>query len=216
MTAMRLRVVLAILVLAAPLGTPAGEPAKKAAGEEFHARLKQIAAEYISYGRTDDEYHWAPWLCREPKPGKPRFSASKDEDTHGRKLYSLFVKIYSRSTLFDAHAVGQAIVKESWIPEEVTDGKKGKAIITRKGHHQDGFYPYATRDGKTYRASKKAALFIMFKVDPGTPGTDKGWVYGTVSPDGKQVTSAGCVQSCMKCHQTQEGRLFTFPEPSKK
>jgi hypothetical protein len=38
-------------------------------------------------------------------------------------------------------------------------------------------------------------------MDPKTPGTDNGWVYGTVTADGKQVTSAGRVKSCMACHQ---------------
>jgi hypothetical protein len=53
----------------------------------------------------------------------------------------------------------------------------------------------------------------MFKLDPKTPGTDEGWVYGTVSADGKQVTSAGRVESCMRCHQkAPHDRLFGLPK----
>ena len=53
----------------------------------------------------------------------------------------------------------------------------------------------------------------MFKTDPQTPGTDEGWVYGTVTPDGQQVTSAGRVESCMMCHQgAPHDRLFGLPE----
>ena len=52
----------------------------------------------------------------------------------------------------------------------------------------------------------------MFKLDPQTPDTDEGWVYGTVTPDGKKVTSAGKVESCMKCHQrAPHDRLFGLP-----
>ena len=45
-------------------------------------------------------------------------------------------------------------------------------------------------------------------LDPKTPGTDDGWVYGTVSADGKTVTSAGRVDSCMRCHETRKDRVF--------
>jgi hypothetical protein len=53
----------------------------------------------------------------------------------------------------------------------------------------------------------------MFKLDPKTPGTDEGWVYGTVTADGKTVTSAGRVASRMKCHQeAPHDRLFGLKE----
>src|SRR5436190_351218 len=67
----------------------------------------------------------------------------------------------------------------------------------------------ARKGDKLFKATKQADLFIMFKLDPKTPGTDNGWVYGTVTPDGKTVTSAGRVESCMKCHQDAKAdRLF--------
>ena len=80
---------------------------------------------------------------------------------------------------------------------------------------KDHFHPYAVgKDGKTYKAAKKGDLFIMMKVDPKTPGTDNGWIYGTVTADGTTVTSAGKVSSCIKCHETKEERLFgVFDEP---
>lgn len=57
--------------------------------------------------------------------------------------------------------------------------------------------------------SKKFGLFIMMKLDPKTKGADQGWVYGTVSADGKTVSSSGRVESCMGCHvQTKNDRLF--------
>ncbi len=77
----------------------------------------------------------------------------------------------------------------------------------------DHFLPFAEKDGKIYHAAKQADLFIMFKVDPKTKDTDKGWVYGTVTADAKKVTSSGKVESCMNCHQdAPHDRLFGLPE----
>jgi hypothetical protein len=195
--------------------------------EPFHDQLLEIAKNYVNYGRVDDEMRWAPTACRapiDPKPGVARFSASKDEDTHGRKLYSVFAKngaAYLRPEKNAPVAVGQVLVKESWVPEEVTDPKEKKEIIVHKSMDKgdksldrgDHFLPYATKDGKTYHAAKQSELFIMFKMDPKTPDTDEGWVYGTVTPDGKKVTSAGKVESCMKCHQdASHDRLFGMPQ----
>ncbi len=87
-----------------------------------------------------------------------------------------------------------------------------KVKVRRNGklvEEEDRFNPFASKDGKLYRAGEKSTLFIMVKVSPGTPGTDDGWVYGTVTADGKQVTSAGMVQNCMACHQgAPHDRLF--------
>jgi len=80
---------------------------------------------------------------------------------------------------------------------------------------KDGFYPYAEKDGKLYKASKKGDLYIMFQLDAKTPGTDDGWVYATVTADGKTVTSAGRVASCMKCHETKTNRLFGLKADAK-
>ena len=45
-----------------------------------------------------------------------------------------------------------------------------------------------------------AGLYIMMKLPPGTPGTDAGWVYGVATSDGRHITSAGALRSCMSCH----------------
>jgi hypothetical protein len=200
--------------------------------EPFHKELLQAAADYKGWGRVDDEMRWAPYLCRMPNPGRPSFSASKDEKTHGQKLYSLFARQrqeYFSLTKDKKVAAGQVVVKQSWVPEEITDSKEKpdkrtefvKIIRTAdpksdsKTLHlhldADHFYPYAWKGDKVFKASKQADLFIMLKLDPKTPGTDEGWVYGTVSPDGKKVTSAGKIESCMKCHQEAKGdRLFAY------
>jgi hypothetical protein len=58
----------------------------------FHKEILKVAAEYKKWGRVDDEMRWAPGLCRSPNPGQVYISSSKDDDTHGKKLYSLFAK----------------------------------------------------------------------------------------------------------------------------
>jgi len=50
----------------------------------------------------------------------------------------------------------------------------------------------------------------MTKLAADTPKTDKGWVYGVVDADTREVIGAGKIASCMSCH-VQEGtndRLF--------
>jgi hypothetical protein len=194
----------------------------------FQKELLEVAQAYRGWGRVDDEMRWAPWLCRMPEPGKPQFSASNDADTHGLKLYSLFAKDREAYILLGekkAAAVGQVVVKESWVPEEAKDRQPGKTDskdIIRTDPRADGkqkpslfvgdhFYPYAVKDGKVFKASKPAGLFVMMKLDPKTEGTDNGWVYGTISADLKTVTASGKIGSCMKCHQDAKyDRLFWF------
>jgi hypothetical protein len=172
--------------------------------KKFQEKVKAAAAAYILFGRVDDETRWAPELCRQPLPGQARFSRSSDETTHGQKLYSLFAK--NRDAYMAAPGmaapVGQVIVKQSWAPEEAKDVKAVPEITL------GDFNPYAKRDGKVYKASKLVGLYIMMKLDPKTADTDEGWIYGTVTADGETVTSAGRVESCMKCHETKKDRLF--------
>jgi hypothetical protein len=200
------------------------------AEELFHKELLKIAAEYKTWGRFDDEMRFAPWLCRRPNPGRPYVSGSTDEQTHGQKLYSLLTKQrreYMALTKDQSVPAGFAIVKQSWIPEEITDPKEkqlARIDFTNVIHtpdpknpakddlppvHKDHFYPYAVKGDEVYKAAKQADLFVMMKLDPKTPGTDNGWVYGTLTPDGKKVTAAGKIESCIKCHQdAPHDRLF--------
>jgi hypothetical protein len=180
----------------------------------FQAETLAIAATYLSWGRVDDELRWAPTLCRQPLPGIARASNSDDPTTHGQKLYSVFAKNWASYP--NGPHDGQAVVKQSWKIEAVADVDGGFKPGALPAPNDDGdhFYPYAKGpDGTIYRAAEPAGLFIMFKLDPATPGTDEGWVYATVSPAG-QVTSAGREATCMGCHEisaTHE-RLFGVPK----
>ena len=187
--------------------------------KQFHPIVLAVAAGYKKYRKVDEANRWAPTLCNSID-GDIRASASKDGETHGRKLYFLYAAnapeylkadlramddytqmINQPVVLAGAEAAEQVIVKESWTPEKAPDGASKKD--TQR---------YAELDGKLYKAGKQADLFMMFKLDKATPGTDDGWVYATVTPDGKSVTSAGRVQSCMDCHQKKSDRLFGLPD----
>ena len=170
---------------------------------KFHADLLKLAAEYRKFGRVDDDVHWAPTFCRAPFHAKLRFSKSDAEATHGQKLYYLYAKDRSAYLgISEAKAKpGQAIIKESWHAEPIAaDAPKPHPLKDPRT---------AKKDGKLYGAGKQGPLFIMYRTDADTPETDEGWVYGTLSTDGKTVTSAGRVASCMACHQdAPHGRLF--------
>lgn len=165
------------------------------------------------------------------KPGRVYASASDEERTHGKKLYSLFARErdgYVAHTEGQTVDIGQVVVKQSWLPEEITDPKErprkpldgddvvvspaASRVAGRKSGNQniaDHFYPYVWKGDKVFKAKKQAELFVMLKLDPETPNTDEGWVYATVTPDGKKVTSAGMLESCIKCHRdATSDRLF--------
>ncbi len=221
----------AIAVALWAVSTHAGDPGKST--EQFNAAQKALTKkmldavkDYERYGRVDDEMRWSPFLCRMPVPGRAWFSGSNDGDTHGRKLYSLFAKDYKAFSELRSRpgpvAPGQVLIKESWIPEEVTSKAElevlakntWKMVVPAKRSllFVDHFSPYASgKNGKIYKASKKAGLFVMMKLDPKTPETDAGWVYGTVGADLKSVTAIGKIESCIQCHmKAKHDRMLSF------
>jgi len=147
------------------------------------APVERYAAEYKQWGGVDDRRRWAPTDCEAPLPEPPRVSASRDPDTHGRKLYYLFAK--NREAYLRAADLpqpeGQVLVKESWHP----------AAASTKQNPTTG-NPYA--------------LFLMIKT--GAAESDAGWIYATVAADGKTVTASGKLASCMECHQAKPDRIF--------
>src|SRR5262245_31490251 len=53
--------------------------------------LIKIAGEYVRYGRVDDANRWSPTLCAF-RPSHAAFSSSRDDATHGRKIYYIFAR----------------------------------------------------------------------------------------------------------------------------
>jgi Cytochrome P460 len=192
---------------------PAQDPAAPGAARPsspFTSGLLAAAGAYASYGRIGERVEWALMDCAAPGPRDaeydvPRFSKSGDDATHGQKLYYLYAadrrsyRAGSDGEPAEVSPVGQVVVKEAWIPEEVKN--EPPAIVQPNDRIERG--------GRTYRTARLAGLFVMMKLDPETPGTDQGWVYGTVAADRVTVTSAGLVASCMGCHEDAPfDRLF--------
>jgi hypothetical protein len=146
-------------------------------------RVLEAAREYPRYGRVNDRLNWAPTLCKAPPPIPPRVSVSRDPETHGRKLYHLYAKHFDAYRMSEelSQPVGQVLVKESWLPAAGSTAK----------------HPVA---------GERAPLFVMMKT--GEPDSDAGWIYATLTPDGKTVTAAGRLASCMECHESKKDRIF--------
>jgi len=193
----------------------------EAAALPWQEDLLAAAQAYRSWRRVTDA-HWAPWQCFLPPPSGARRSKSADEGTHGGKLFFLYtedsnfygwvlprgVKSPMGTRLSGPAPTGFVIVKESWSPIEVDIADVPRLPVENSF---DRTIPaeYLIEVPRAYRTDKLQGLFIMLKKDPGTPGTDEGWVYGTVSADGRTVTSSGRVQACMRCHQNaSRDRLF--------
>jgi hypothetical protein len=110
-------------------------------------------------------------------------SVSRDPGTHGRKLYHLYAKDFEAYRMSEVwtQPVGQVLVKESWVPASASSTK----------------HPVA---------GERAPLFVMMKT--GESDGDAGWIYATLTPDGKTVTAAGKIASCIECHESKKDRLF--------
>jgi hypothetical protein len=212
----------------------ASEPGPRSDAEidpRFEATLLSVAREYRDWKAVDDEMRFAPHLCRIPMPAALHWSDSDDTTTHGSKLYLLYAKdpvAYGWPPTFEGIGVGhdpapeqpsataeirQAIVKESFAALAHDD--EGRPPAGVETHPFSRSRP-ASRDGKLFSAGEPLALYVMVKLPPNTPGTDEGWVYGTLTSDGATVISAGRVQSCMGCHEAApHDRLFgRKPAPS--
>lgn len=160
--------------------------------------------------------HRAEYIRLAPKP------SATDETPD--KATPKVIDAESKSRPAGGTYLGQVVVKEAWKAKEVPADEKPKPVYEalkklvdpkaprdeKENESLRGTYlPYAKKEGKLYKAHEKAGLYIMFQLDPQTADTDEGWVYGTLTADGKTVTSAGRIESCMKCHQeAPHGRLF--------
>ena len=109
-------------------------PASEELNEAFAPELLDIAAEYPSYGRVDDFYLWAPNLCGAPMVQAPKAyaSASADEGTHGKKIYSLFAGLRGPKPTFAELDLGvlhdQSLIPKSPGQKAYLDIAKGKPI----------------------------------------------------------------------------------------
>lgn len=179
---------------------------KVANDPKFHARLLEIAAEYANYGKIDAHSRLAPTLCQMPPPRTNiplQLSKSKDLSTHGQKLYYLYARDRV-AYVNNPNVAGQVVVKEAW---SQLSAQEVKANQEKK--HGTGSTKDPVLLSMDSLLGPKSGLFIIYNTASKTPDTDDGWVYGTVTADGKTVTAAGRVKSCMECHiSAPYGRLF--------
>jgi hypothetical protein len=202
------------LVLATTVGCSGGSPPKSTAKTvdeaEINARLIQIANEYLAYPMVAIDPRWAPVDCRAPAPQREvQYSQSSDDESHGSKLYLLFAKdIASYMATGQTPAPqGQVVVKESWEAVPLADAKSTPVTVP----HASGVNvaEIASSDGKFFHMGQQKELFIMYKLDAETHGTDLGWVYGVVAPGDKSVLARGRIDNCIKCHrEAVPDRLF--------
>lgn len=163
----------------------------------FAKQVLDAARGYQNLALLTSMWHLAPGMCRAASDTEfMQMSQTGETTPHGRKLYHLWVKDVD---LYSTHPeqgslIGQTLVKESFeaIEPEATDD------FTQYAHTPEGnFKPGARRE-----------LFVMLKLDSSTPGTDEGWVYGTVAPDLSRTLQSGRIQSCMECHTKRPSRMF--------
>jgi len=189
--------------------------------------IRTAATAYKQWHRVDERPNLAPILCRSPLPadyGAPshvRMSAAADAP-HGRKLYYLWAS--DKNLYLDGKSelpVGFTIVKESFdaVASKAPPAAPSPAPDEQRELGNLGAPPpidwMITSKGERLTTGKRKDLYVMTKVGD-QPGSDAGWIYGTVAPDGT-VTSAGRVANCMGCHveSATHERLFGLPAAPK-
>ena len=197
---------------------PAQAPAIKPIDARFVEELLAIANEYEAWEKVDENPAEAALDCRAPSTyaGLPRLSDSGDSKTHGRKLYYLHARNKSAYlAVGEAAQTAQAIVKQAWHAREVgTAPDSAWNAVPVESEDGRGLVFAAVDEGRLFVPGEQASLFIMFRPTDKSgsfpdEATDDGWIYGTVRPDGKTVSSCGLVRSCMGCHQSApHGRLY--------
>ncbi len=209
---------------------PAQPPAPEPAEGPFDRLLLDHATKYREWKRVSDLAYFAPTLCDTPPIADTLHSKSDDAETHGSKLYHLYVSnqatylhvndtiaqsSYTRTTASDfngTHVKELALVKQTWKPLRVDESVDGPAVQDNNDDRNWSYRFARGDDGHWYKPGEQADLFIMAKLDPETPNTDNGWVYGVVSSDGQRVLAASAIESCMKCHvKAPVDRLFGLP-----
>ncbi|HEX4416295.1 MAG TPA: hypothetical protein VH165_00275 [Kofleriaceae bacterium] len=200
---------IAVLSIAAHAG-PGPDPRQVAA---IHA----AGEAYPKWRRVDERPNLAPLLCRMPLPedwGTPSHvrRSKADAAPHGRKLY--YARASDRDVYLNAEAkipVGFTIVKESF------EAVRSTVQHAPPNPHSESLeLPpidwMITEKGEQLTTGKPTELFVMTKIADGdAPGSDAGWIYGAISPDGT-VQNAGPIESCMHCHAAaHHERLFGLP-----
>jgi hypothetical protein len=197
---------------------PAHGPSDVAAPYDAAADLARIAATYKSaLTQVTGVPQWALGDCGlQPQRVIPFYDGAPHGDggakrAVGEKLYYLFAADAAayRPLGKSSAAPSQIVVKESWTVRDVAPSELGPRGPRSAGiddaHMKQVLIPAASGGDagvvlETLAVDKPAGLFVLWRPPAGTPGTDRGWLYGTVAPSGG-VTSAGAIAACMSCHK---------------
>ena len=199
----------------APAQSTASTTSTPLVDERFVALLEDSLAAHRRWGRVDDRARFAPFDCRAPPPPRAHYSEAEGQDAHAGKLFTVYALdpaaygfpasfVYggvdeSRAATERLRAAGvtQVLVKDAFVARpEAPDAEGAEA-------HLMGI----TRGETTYHPGARIGYFVLAKLDADTPGTDEGWVYGTLDASGA-ISSAGRVPTCMSCHQERPSRVF--------
>jgi hypothetical protein len=178
------------------------------ADPDFTAKVRAAAAGYQQWGRVDEHPNIALADCAAPAPDDYGVASRVMRSTapsgpHRDKLYYLWAsdrggyRRLARSE--DPLPMGFTIVKESFAARGLNHAPSPPAGSVRTGATPAPI-SWLEVGGQIVATGERRDLFVIAKVGGrGVAGTDDGWIYGTVAPDGT-VTSSGRVDSCMHCH----------------
>lgn len=204
-----------VIEASAPQSPEPAAPADETPDDNIRDQLLASAVLFEHWPQANTAARFAPYLCT-PVGFDPVAVMSKSDHavTHGDKLYHLYVRYLDpgypdpglqmwgrREGATPAEGweapIGQTLVKQSWTSSNATDD--GAIEPGRSALH----------NGERYVMDEPFALFMMHKSAPDTPGTDQGWTYAVLSPDGKEVQRMGALEDCMSCHvKAKFDRLF--------
>ena len=114
---------------------------------DFAGRLLEIARNYEGYRLSDEKMRVTAAPCAAVQPHhfihgltpaerSAKMSSSPDASTHGKKMYFLFIKnggpFEDSGSEKRSQPIGQVIVKEAWVPEEMQGDDRRADAIRRK------------------------------------------------------------------------------------
>lgn len=179
---------------------PSGETEPAASDPMSEHEILALLAHY-KYKMTDlTSARWSPFYCRM----MPMSEDSHAEDSeHGRKAYFLWSD--DPGAYYDIAAdavesapVGMTLVKESWTPLEEFEGSLHWISSENMLYSTSPEVLYSDQPA----LAEPYGLFVMHKLEPGTPHTDNGWVYATTDFEGTEVFEVGRIASCIGCHES--------------
>lgn len=178
--------------------------------EDLHPLLREVAATYSRWALVDNTVGLAGADCTVGIRSGIRLGTADRSAAHADKVFLLYaydVAGYRRAVGavhedLGSHRSEPRIASRSDVLQVVV--KESFAAVPRV----PGPGPESHEDA--YSRGERTGLFVLAKLADAPPGTDEGWIYGTVSPSG-DVVDAGVIEPCVGCHRQQPERLFGLP-----